>query len=91
MEVEDQQTQWSFSVHGHFKIGDISCRVVFDPSLFMCKTKFHVPPISMACPYRIRVVSWQLMSLYLKLKSIGMNLYQFTVYRQNDGCFSVNF
>lgn len=52
MEVEDQQTQWSLSVHGHFKIGDISCRVVFDPSLFMCKTKFHVPPISMAClPY----------------------------------------
>ena len=41
-------------MHGYFKMGNVSCRIVFDTSLYMCKIRVLV--VSIACPYRIRAV-----------------------------------
>ena len=34
--------------HGYFKMGNVSCRIISDTLLFMCK--ICVPAISTACP-----------------------------------------
>ena len=36
-------------------MGNVSCRIVFDTSLFI--RKIHVPTVSIACPYHILAVS----------------------------------
>ena len=42
-------------MHGYFKMGNVSCRIVSDTTLFTCK--IHVLAMSMACPCRIHIVS----------------------------------
>ena len=41
-------------MHRYFKMGSVSCHIVSDTSLFMCKTR--VPTMSLACPYCIYAV-----------------------------------
>ena len=42
-------------MHGYFKMDNVSCRIVSDTSLFMCKIR--VLAVSMACPCRVHAVS----------------------------------
>ena len=42
-------------MYGYFKMGNGSCRIVYDTSLFTCKT--FVLTMSVACLYRVHAVS----------------------------------